>query len=54
MKRTPAEKMAIIFELMNIPIVDEKGNPVLDENGEQKTFSLITKEEALKLLGHEE
>lgn len=49
--KTAAGKIAMIEALMNMEILDEDGNPILDENGEPKTYSLISKEEALKLLG---
>lgn len=47
---TPAEKLQMIIELMNCPVVDKNGNPVLKKDGTPKTTSLISKKQAKKLL----
>ena len=52
--KTLAGRVQMVFELMNIPVVDKDGNPVLDENGEPKTYSLITPEDARKILDYKE
>lgn len=50
---TPAGKMQLVYELMNIEVVDKNGNPILKKDGKPKTKSLLTKKQARKILGFE-
>ena len=48
---SPAARMQLVHELMNVQILDKNGNPILKKDGTPKTRQLITKSQARKLLG---
>lgn len=48
--KTIAGRVQLVFELMNMEVVDKNGNPILKKDGTPKTQSFITKKQARKIL----